>query len=130
MLLLLGRRLDWSVTGAMERALLAVFGLVGLFLLYLWLVGGERVASWNENILVFNPLLLAFVASRSGRIRKWSSMLVLAGLSFTVLLKFVPHAQANIGWIAFAGPSIVYVMMRLIAPSVERNTRSNVAPDF
>ena len=112
LLLLLGRRLNQPIVRAAEGTLLAFFGLVGLFLLYLWFVGGEPVASWNENVLLFNPLLLMFVTSGSDRIKKWSSMLVLASVSLAVLLKFVPHAQANIGWILFAGPSIVYLTFR------------------
>jgi|CXWL01.1.fsa_nt_gi hypothetical protein len=117
MLLVLARSRDWPAVGQVERALLAAFGSLGLFLMYLWFVGGERVASWNENILVFNPLLLALVATRPGRIRSWSSKFVLAGLLLAVLLKFVPYAQANIGWILFAGPSITYLTIRSMVPS-------------
>lgn len=106
------RRPTAASPAGVERALLAGFGLVGLFLLYLWLVGGERVASWNENLLVYNPLLLMLACTRSPAWRRALARTVLASLALTLLLKCVAHAQANLGWILLAGPSIGYLGWR------------------
>ncbi len=114
LLMLLANRRRWPGARQFQAATLAAFGLIGLLLTYLWLIGGERVASWNENLLLFNPLLLALVAARSVRWQRAVAALVLAGIGAAVLLKILPNPQANLGWIAFAGPATTYAAVRTL----------------
>jgi len=116
-LLALALRRAWPAAGRIERAVLAIFGALGVFLLYLWFVGGERVASWNENLLVYNPLLLGLAWVRAGRVRDSIAVAILAGLALAVLLKCLPFAQANLGWMLFAGPAIASLALRSLAAS-------------
>jgi hypothetical protein len=93
-------------------ALLA--GVVGLLLAWLWAFSSHTAAHRNENLLLFNVLLvaLAVVLPAAVRARPWAlqparrlalAIAVLAALG--LLLKVLPGDQANLELIAFALPA-------------------------
>lgn len=81
---LLGARL-WLVASAAA----------GLLLAFLWLATDHQAAWHNENLLLFNPLLIGLLGFRGGRLERVIAKLVAAGLGLALLLKFLPGAQWN-----------------------------------
>jgi len=69
--------------------------LAGLLLGFLWL-GTDHQAAWrNENLLLFNPLLILLLRFRGGRLEHIAATLIAAGLGLALLLKLLPGAQWN-----------------------------------
>ena len=88
----------WICPVGLARAWLAVAGLAGLALAYLWLGTDHAVARPNLNLLVFNPLWLvpAFVPAA----RKVGAALVLTCALLSVVLIWLPPGQYNLDVLA------------------------------
>ena len=93
-------------------ALLA--GVVGLLLAWLWAFSSHTAAHRNENLLLFNVLLvaLAVVLPAAVRARAWAiqparrlALAIAALAALSLLLKILPGDQANLELIAFALPA-------------------------
>lgn len=103
--LLLRSRIDNSqAINAPITAWLYINGSIGLFIAYLWFIGGEPVTGWNENILLFNPLCLSLVMTRSKRWQYLTGIGLLACLIVALVLKVFPGAQDNWNWIGLTLP--------------------------
>jgi len=59
----------------MDRVLFVLAGLVGLFLVFMWVGTDHYCTQWNLNILWANPLLI-LVAIRLERSPRWSLWLL------------------------------------------------------
>jgi hypothetical protein len=86
-----GRRAAPRASALLARAWLAVAGLAGLALLFLWFGTDHSVASQNLNLLVFCPVWLWPALSRSAAGR---TAPLVAGLSaLALVMPFVPPSQ-------------------------------------
>ncbi|MFU8876674.1 MAG: DUF4105 domain-containing protein [Wenzhouxiangellaceae bacterium] len=67
----------------------------GLLLAFLWLATDHQAAWRNENLLLFNPLLIFLLRFRGGRIERLAAGVIAAGLLLALILKLAPGAQWN-----------------------------------
>ena len=104
------RPLAYAVSGILYASLSAI---AGLFLLGLWTLTQHHAAWANANLLLFNPLALAFIQpvwrSRLGatpsRVARGLIGLQLLAALVAVLLHVLPFpAQQNQPWLLFAIP--------------------------
>ena len=105
-------------------------GSAGLIMLALWTLTSHRAAWANENLLQFDPALLALIwpllrgigARRAAHGWTLALALALAALSaFGLLAKLTPwFVQANLHWILFALPLNLALAWTLWRPRVTR----------
>lgn len=88
-------------------------GLVGLVVAWLWAFSTHAVAHRNENVLLFNALVLALavVLPSAVRRRAWAlkparrlALAVAALAALALVLKLLPGSQGNLDLIAFVLP--------------------------
>jgi len=113
LLLAFARRRAPKLFATLGTLWLALAGLAGLLMLGLWTLTTHHSAWANANLLLFNPLALAFIpavwrAARQGPARKWEDLLLitqlLAGLAALALHLLPGLVQQNQPWLLLALP--------------------------
>lgn len=77
------------------RAWLLLTLAAGAMLAFLWGFTGHQTSAANENLLLFNPLMILLWRGRRGALATPAAWLIGAGLVAALVLKFLPGAQFN-----------------------------------
>ncbi len=67
----------------------------GVILWFLWLFTEHQAAWGNENLLIFNPLMIALLRPHPSRLQRWTAGLLLAGVLLAPVLKLLATSQWN-----------------------------------
>lgn len=92
---------------------LYINGSLGLFIAYLWFIGGEPTTNWNENILLFNPLCIWLALIRQPKWQQFLGTGLLLSILLAVALKGFAHSQDNWNWIIFTTPIHAVIIYQL-----------------
>ena len=76
----------------LARGWLVLSGAVGGMLVFFWFLTDHQAASWNLNVLLFNPFYLAFVLKPLSRFAGWA---LLGSSAVAVLIAVIPGGQYN-----------------------------------
>jgi len=82
----------------------------GLLLAFLWLATDHQAAWRNENLLLFNPLLIFLLRFRGGRIERLAAGVIAAGLLLALALKLLPGAQWNYDLLLWLVPAQIVLL--------------------
>ena len=85
----------------LAHAWLLIGGTNGLVLAFLWLFTDHTVASFNANLLLFNPLVLLGLAPVLNRLGAW---LLMGGVAVSFVLLMIPNHQYNLDVLALLAP--------------------------
>lgn len=85
----------------LTHAWLLIGGTSGLVLAFLWLFTDHTVASFNANLLLFNPLVLLALVPALNRI---GALLLAGGVAVSFILLMFPQHQYNLDVIALLAP--------------------------
>jgi hypothetical protein len=85
----------------LAHAWLLIGGTNGLVLAFLWLFTDHTVASFNANLLLFNPLVLLGLAPVLNRLGGW---LMMGGVAVSFVLLMIPNHQYNLDVLALLAP--------------------------
>lgn len=105
----------------MTYSWLVFTGSIGALLCYLWFIGNEPVASWNENILLFNPLALVIALTKQIKWKIYCTWLWLFMLILAIVLKWLPGSQSNMAWIGLTLPIHLVLIHQLLLNTLPEN---------
>ena len=85
----------------LSHAWLLISGTNGLVLAFLWLFTDHTVASFNANLLLFNPLvLLALIPT----LNRFGALVLAGGVAVSFILLMLPQHQYNLDVLALLAP--------------------------
>jgi len=102
----------------LTHAWLLIGGTNGLVLAYLWLFTDHTAASFNANLLLFNPLFLLGLVPVLNR---FGALVLMGGVAVSVILLMFPNHQYNLDALALLAPVNLavgwYFFHRRLAPN-------------
>ncbi|MDT8410162.1 MAG: DUF4105 domain-containing protein [Wenzhouxiangellaceae bacterium] len=108
------------------RLWLLLASAAGLVLAFLWLATDHQAAWRNENLLLFNPLMILLWRARGGVVERLVGSVVALGLLASIALKFLPGAQWNYDlmiWLLPAQAAVLWVWNKKAGPGRDDHGR-------